>query len=152
MGNLIHFTLSILLLVESALAQFSVYDILNNHSDLRAFSALLNASTAFSDQIFSQLTGFTLLAPNNAAIANWMLSLPPNVSTSYVDDVLKYHLLFGKYPTWNISQNPVPVRTWLTDSKVTNVTDGQRVEVYKNESGVIFESGNKIGSKVVTKV
>lgn len=152
MKTLLTLPASLILLIQSVQAQSSILDVINHYPDLTNFRDVLNSSTAFSSIIASNLSNFTLLAPNNAAIDAWLPTLPPNVSSADIADILRYHLLYGNWPTLNIGRDPLPVRTWLTDNKWTNVTDGQRVEVFRNEDGVFFESGNKITSHVVMGV
>jgi hypothetical protein len=149
MKSLSSFLSVIFLQLEIALAQFSISDILAGHSEISEFATIINSSTTFSQMWFSQLTDYTLLAPNNDAIAAWRAM---NSSSNETDDVMLYHLLFGRYPSANITNSPVPIRTWLTDIAKTNISDGQRVMAYSNSSGLFFESGSKTTSKVVNRV
>jgi len=149
MIKIISFALFGLLIAGAASAQFALRDVLGRYPELSKFTELLDNSTTLSTRFFSQLTNFTLLAPNNDAITTW---LSTNISGADIDAALEYHLLFGRYSTVDITESPVPIQSWLSDTKYVNITGGQRVEAFSNATGIFFESGTKLDSKVVTGV
>jgi transforming growth factor-beta-induced protein len=97
----------------------------------------------------------TILAPNNAAFANWMATkigeeeaMMPDMVTA----LLQYHVLKGSVPSTSITTTPSFVETFLTNTTYTNVTGGQRVEAVKMGNMVMVYSGLKMNSTVVTAV
>lgn len=130
----------------SALAQ-SLTEVLSSNPDLSNLTQLINSSQ--NADTLSQLSNITLLAPNNAAISEFLASpAAANFasSPSLVSAVLSYHVIQGNYS--NIT-NTSFLRTALTDRQYSLVSGGQRVEAVANDGNVTFFSGLLQNSSVV---
>ena len=102
----------------------------------------------------NRLRNVTILAPSNDALEELLKdkSVASMVSdnSSYVTDLLQYHILNGTYYASNITDMDMAafVPTLLTNSTYTNVTGGQRVEVMAENDTVSFYSGFRAQSNV----
>lgn len=121
---------------------------INETPALSSLAVLIDSSPTYHAQL-SNLTNFTFLAPNNAAIAAWA---PQNYTTDDVSSLLSYHVLNGGWPTALFSTVPQFIDTRLTNTSYCNVTGGQRVLASKANAKVTFQSGNKTTSEVVAAV
>ncbi|KAH7198433.1 FAS1 domain-containing protein [Fusarium flagelliforme] len=102
----------------------------------------------------NRLRNVTILAPSNDALEELLKdkSIASMVSdnSSFVTDLLQYHILNGTYYASNITEMDMAafVPTLLTNSTYSNVTGGQRVEVMAENDTVSFYSGFRAQSNV----
>lgn len=125
-------------------------NVLSKFPQLSRLSTEVAKSSNLSVQ-FNAADNFTLLAPTDTAISTWLSSFATNVSPSYIEAVLSYHLLHGRYATASITNSHLNIRSWLTDEQYANVTGGQRVEV-SNADRIEIKSGAKSASRIITGV
>lgn len=65
---------------------------------------------------------------------------------------MSYSILQGVYTPVDFQRGLQFYPTYLTNPNYANVTGGQRVGAYVTDGGVVFESGLKIQSHLVTEV
>ena len=99
----------------------------------------------------------TLLAPNNDALTG-VINGSVNTyggkvsDSSWVANLLNYHVLQGAFPSSAFTDKPMFARTLLNNQTYTNVTGGQVVQVQKQDNKVVAYSGLKYYSTVKTAV
>jgi Fasciclin domain len=125
------FSLLVLSLVSSCVAQLSLQDYLANNTEVSAFNALLSQSKETA-AILESASNFTLLIPSNAAIA----------TLQDVDllQLLYYHLLTGEHAVASITNVSQFIPTHLTNVTFANVTGGQVVEALQENNKTTFRS------------
>jgi hypothetical protein len=103
-------------------------------------------------EIFPPLILHVVLAPSNAAIATYLNSTGAAKDEATVRALLSYHILKGLNSRNQFTRTPRFIPTLLSDPTYANITDGQRVEAILLEGGIVFYSGLKKPSKVITGV
>ncbi|KAL2066310.1 hypothetical protein VTL71DRAFT_2381 [Oculimacula yallundae] len=104
---------------------------IQRNSELSFLYSYINASSALSN-LLTSAREFTLLAPTNLAIKEW-ISSQGNVSQEVIDSTMTYHLLNGSFPSVSFTKKPQFVQSYLTNPSYSNVTiapaAGQRVGI-----------------------
>lgn len=149
-----HFSLLSLAALASTAAAQSLVETLASDPEL---STLYSIGSQYPDlvTVLESLKNVTILAPTNAAFAEWAsTSLGKDISTSdeAVQYLLSYHVLGAKVPASAFTTTPAFVPTHLTDPAYTSVTGGQVVEGKLNGTTIEITSGALEVSKVVKGV
>lgn len=146
--------LSILAFTAGSLAQTkNLTSLLTSTPELSNFTSYMNRFPQLVSQLNSA-QNITILAPSNDAF-NHLLNGPEgpafkSANNHTIEDILRYHVLHGVYPTSAVNSTPAFIPTMLTDPSLTNVTGGQVVEAITMNNHVDFISGGMKAS-VVTK-
>lgn len=141
----------------SAIVAQNLTQVLANTTQLSSLNALLSSYPGITNSL-ANITNVTILAPSNAALANFtnstsfqaLASSPSGNQT--IADLLSYHILQGEYYASNITDTPVFIHTYLNDTIYTNVTSGQVVEAIKQDNETYFYSGLFSNSTVTEAV
>ncbi|KAK8079072.1 hypothetical protein PG994_002879 [Apiospora phragmitis] len=146
---------SLSLALASAVTAQSLTDALNSqNSSLSVLNSLLAANPDILNAL-NNAQNVTLLAPNNDAL-NGVINGSVNTyggsvkDSSWVANLLNYHVIKGAYQSSAFSDKPVFPHTLLNNQTYTNVTDGQVVQVQKKDGKVVAYSGLKYYSTVKT--
>jgi len=122
-----------------------------SNSNLSALGTLLKAYPSIASSL-ANATNVTVLAPDNAAISalnTSMSSMSSSVNmTKYIEALLDYHVIPGKYFASNFSSTPLFPHTMLNMTMYSNVTDGQVVECVLSGKQAEIISGMKMVSNV----
>lgn len=138
--------LSLLALMPSAIVAQNITQLLANTTQLASLNALLSSYPGVASSL-ANISNVTILAPSNAALANFtnstsfqaLASSPSGNRT--IEDLLSYHILQGEYYAGNITDTPTFIHTYLNDTAYTNVTGGQVVEAIIEDNSTYFYSG-----------
>lgn len=144
--------LSLLATLPALVVGQNLTSVLANTTELSSLSALLSSYPSVVET-FSNLTNVTILAPSNQALANFSSNSSTalsvlNGTNQTVTDLLKYHILQGKYYASNFSGTPEFIPTYLNDTALSNVTGGQVVEGIVLQNQTYFFSGLLANSSV----
>ena len=127
-------------------------DLIGQTSSLSQLGTLLKGFPDLAKTL-AATPNITILAPNNAAIAEFKSSgMLASASQEEIEAALSYHVLQGIIPSSMITEFPTFAPTSLNSTTYTNVTGGQVVEVLLDDDDVIIYSGLKAQSTVVTPV
>lgn len=149
--------LFLMALMPSAIVAQNLSQLLANTSQLSSLNALLSSYPGITNSL-TNITNVTILAPSNAALANFTnstsfqaLASSPSANRT-IEDLLSYHILQGEYYASNITDMPTFIHTYLNDTEYTNVTSGQVVEAIKQDNETYFYSGLFTNSTVTQAV
>lgn len=92
-----------------------------------------------------------VLAPSNTAFTTYFNSTEPANQTAF-SALLSYHILKGRITQNQLTKSPQFIPTLLSDSTYANITGGQQIEAVSPDGGIVFYSGLKTPSKVITAV
>ncbi|KAK8029960.1 hypothetical protein PG993_011251 [Apiospora rasikravindrae] len=146
---------SLSLALASAVSAQSLQDALNSqNSSLSVLNGLLAANPNILTAL-NNAQNVTILAPNNDAL-NGVINGSVNTyggnvkDSTYIANLLNYHVLQGTYQSSAFSEKPIFPHTLLNNASYTNVTDGQVVQMQKQDNKVVAYSGLKYYSTVKT--
>lgn len=129
----------------------------SQNSSLSALNGLIMGDKSLVDAM-NRVSNVTILAPDNDAIQKFLNSSPlgsiGRFDSGPLASLLNYHVLNGTYYASNITggNGPLFIPTHLTNTSVTDVTGGQRVEAKAVNQNITFFSGLGLNSSVVTPV
>lgn len=126
--------------------------VLATHEELSKLNSHLNTSKTLSF-LLSTADNFTFLAPSDSAFELLDSQSTAPLTEDEIDSLVLYHFLKGGFPTLSISLEPQFAISHLINTKGTNVTGGQVVEVVSDPSGnPTFLSGNKTTTTIFKAV
>lgn len=116
--------------------------------ELSIFNDLIKSNSNLTT-LLTDAKDFTLLAPTNDAMARWFdRTMPSDV----VELTMKYHLLKKSVTTELFSTDTLFVHTELESSRLSNVTDGQVVQMLSKGGRDIILSANHTESTIISRV
>ncbi|KAF2222241.1 FAS1 domain-containing protein [Elsinoe ampelina] len=128
-------------------------EVLTSTNATSSLAGLVQSVPGLLDTL-SGLTGITILAPNNEAIARFTAenSATVQANPALVPAVLNYHVLNGTIRAADIlnATGPLFPRTALSDDDFEDVEGAQYLEAQALNGGVTFFSGLERNSTVVT--
>ncbi|KAH6693939.1 beta-Ig-H3/Fasciclin [Plectosphaerella plurivora] len=123
-----------------------------NQEQLSQLSSLLTSQPDLVAALATQ-TNITILAPNNAALAELLtdadLVSQIAADSSIVAALLQYHVISGAYFAGDFTETPQFLETLLSNDTYEDVEGGQVVEGVAADGSVVFYSGLKLNSTVV---
>lgn len=150
--NLLPLTLAGLVTAQDTSSSSSLTEVLAANND--TLSSLIGILGTEPDlvSVLGGLSDVTILAPSNDALEAFLndTSVAAAVAENpdIISAVLTYHVLNGTYLSSQITEDPVFVETYLSNSTYENVTGGQVVEAGRNGEVVSFYSALKFESNV----
>jgi len=118
--------------------------------DLSTLNRYINGSIALQN-LLTNATNFTMLAPTNEAFSNWRSS-GGNLTGKDLENTIAYHLVNGSIPSFYITADPIFGATSFTKGPSLNITGGQRAELVTPANGQTqVISNNRTVSNFVTK-
>jgi hypothetical protein len=100
-----------------------------------------------------RLTRGTVLAPSNEAWSKYSGDDGHSVNdTAFLESLLSYHIVKGVYPSVVLKEDVKFLPTLLGPGQFANVTGGLHLGAYPAEGNVVFETGLKERSGLVTAV
>lgn len=118
------FALAGLTSLAAAQSNQTLAQVLNSTAELSNLTALLSSAGLVTT--LDAASDITILAPNNAAFADFMSSPAANASNDTLAALLTYHVINGTYVNFT---DPAFVGTYLNTAPYGNITGGQAVEV-----------------------
>lgn len=125
----------------------SLEDVLGGQDSLSTLVGLLRTRSRLND-VLSNASNITILAPNNAALRTLLRNNELVSDPGLVEALLSYHVLNGTYYASNFSDTPTFATSLLRNAKYANVTGGQALEGVTNNDTVSFYSGLRSESNV----
>jgi uncharacterized surface protein with fasciclin (FAS1) repeats len=116
---------------------------LSNNTNLSLLSGLISSNPSLLSSL-SSASNITVLAPSNAGLQSLLNStagVALGSNPGAVQALLQYHVLNGSYPASTFNSTSRFIRTLLTNSSYTNVTNGQRVQAVVASNKTTFYSG-----------
>jgi len=130
----------------------TLLQVIQSYPELSTLNAYLSNNTNATN-LLSSANNFTFLAPNNAAIGNFVAQNPNILTADLLEATLQYSLLRGGYPKLSFNGTPQFVESNLVNASYANVTGGQRVELALGDNGTPEAvTGNKSTSSATTTV
>lgn len=137
LASLPFYTLFIALCLFTTALADPLLDTIRSIPELTVFNGLITGNKNLSS-LFAVVKDFTLLAPSNEALTQWVdASMPANI----VEATLRYHLLKQSLTTEQFSDESMFAPSYLESNAFTNITSGQVVElVVKNGKEVVLSA------------
>jgi hypothetical protein len=123
-------------------------DTIESIPELSIFNGLITGNKNLTS-LFQTVKDFTLLAPSNEALTQWV---DPSMPASIVEATMRYHLLKQGFTTEQFSEESIFAPSYLESKAFTNVSLGQAVELVTKNGKESALSANHTESTITIRV